>query len=176
MPWAIALRFWREGVIALAFLFLVQQCHARDKAIEERGRWQERARVADSVLKIAERRINVTATKILVDTVRVRHTVERVTTLRDTVLQHLTDTVTIKEFVRAADSTVRACSELTTDCAEFRKFAIQKFQADSVKLAAVRPIVQSRSCTATAVTGIILGAAGGALVVKLDPWHLFSGK
>ena len=39
-------------------------------------------------------------------------------TLRDTVLQRLTDTVTVERFVRLADSTVLACREALASCAQ----------------------------------------------------------
>lgn len=39
-------------------------------------------------------------------------TIVRYRTARDTVLQHLTDTVRVKEYVARADSVVRSCSEL----------------------------------------------------------------
>lgn len=52
------------------------------------------------------------------DTVTLRHTVTQYQTVHDTVLRHLTDTVTVKEFVQAADTAIHACQRALGDCAQ----------------------------------------------------------
>lgn len=161
----LLLKYWQTGVAIVLLGVAVGYCRARDSANVERGRAQERYRVADSSLKVIEKKLMAVDTLIVRDTIRVRKTVEKVVTLRDTVLKRLTDTVLVKEFIRVADSTVRACTDLSRDCAEFRRFALQKFQQDSVKLNAIRPIV-AKSCVLPVGMSVVLGGVGGWFVTR----------
>jgi hypothetical protein len=95
-------------------------------------------RVADSVSRALAPKIARVDTLVVHDTVKVRVAITRVATLTDTVLHHLTDTVLVKEYVARSDTALKACSELSHDCAQFRSFAIQKFAADSNKFVAFR--------------------------------------
>ena len=71
--------------------------------------------------------------------------VDRVRTIRDTVLAQLTDTVRVKEYIARTDTALHACSELVDNCAAFRAFAIQKFAADSQRFVAFRASVPKPS-------------------------------
>ena len=79
------------------------------------------------------------------DTIYVAHTdtltryVARTTTLHDTVLKHLTDTVLVKEYVATADSTIRACSDVVLSCDTVRARYRALVSADSVAAAAPKP-------------------------------------
>lgn len=150
----LVLKYWREGAITVLVLALVASCVARDHRLRAAGAATERTRVADSVLVVNRSQLVRVDTLLIHDTVTVRRTVAHLDTLRDTLLAHLTDTIVVKEFVKAADVTAKACSELSGDCAEFRRLANQRFAAYEAKLATVPP---PRTCTWSNVT---LGAIG----------------
>lgn len=65
--------------------------------------------------------------------------VARTTTLHDTVLRHLTDTVLVKQYVATADSTIRACSDVVLSCDTVRARYRALVSADSVAAAAPKP-------------------------------------
>lgn len=120
--------------MAALALGLMAACHARDNALKAEGIAVERYRVADSTLRVVTPQLARVDTLLVRDTVTVRTAVNRVRTLRDTLLVHLTDTVLVKQFVTRADSAAAACVELVTDCSAFRAFATQKIAALESKL------------------------------------------
>lgn len=65
--------------------------------------------------------------------------IARTTTLHDTVLKHLTDTVLVKEYVATADSTIRACSDVVLSCDTVRARYRALVSADSVAALAPKP-------------------------------------
>jgi hypothetical protein len=82
--------------------------HAQEAREVERltGQVQGLARQADSLSKL-ERKDSI---------VYVAEWRTKYLTLHDTVLQHLTDTVTVERFITVADSTVHACQVVLSDC------------------------------------------------------------
>ena len=52
------------------------------------------------------------------DTIRLRQMLTRTDSLHDSVFVHLTDTVKVKEYIVAADSTIKVCRATLTDCAK----------------------------------------------------------
>lgn len=139
------LRYWREALIAAAVLVAVGYCRARDRAIADTARAEVVYARADSTIRANAPKFARVDTLVVRDTVRVRETVARVTTLRDTVLRHLTDTVLIREYVTRSDSAANACTELAHDCAAFRTFAFGRFAQDSIKLATQPRIVAAKA-------------------------------
>lgn len=134
MTLALVLRYWRELTIGAAVVLLMAACHARDNALKATGIAVERARVADSTLAAVKPQLARAETLIVHDTKTVRVAVDRVVTLRDTVLEHLTDTLLVKTFVTRADSAAKACVELSNDCQAFRAFATQTIAALEAKV------------------------------------------
>lgn len=157
---ALLLKYWKDALIGVLVLSLIASCVARDHRIAAKAVAQVRSRQADSVLRVITPQLVHTDTLLIRDTIKVRVAVERVVTLRDTVLRHLTDTVLVKQFVTRADSAAHACTELSNDCATFRALANQKMAALQAKLDA-RPAVQTRSCTVSNVVAGGLSIAGG---------------
>lgn len=152
--------YWREAAIGALAVTLVASCHARDVALQQRGRAEERARVADSTLKAVKPQLARAETTLVHDTVRVRVAVDRVITQTDTVLAHLTDTILVKSYVQTADSAAKACSLLVTDCARYRDYAEQTIRALEAKVAAANAMPK-KSCTLPTVGGMLLGAGVG---------------
>ncbi len=155
----LLLRYWREAALAVLIVAVMAACHARDNALKAEGIALERSRVADSTLKAIAPRLARVDTLIVRDTIRTRVAVDRVVTLRDTVLTHLTDTVLVKEFVTRADSAAKACVELSTDCQAFRALATQKIAALESKLSLVPP--SRRRPWGSLVLSFALGAGAG---------------
>jgi DNA topoisomerase IB len=160
MTFALLLRYWRELTIAVLITAGMTECHRRDVALRAAGVALERARVADSTLRAIAPKLARVDTQLVHDTVRVRVAVDRVVTLRDTVLAHLTDTVLVKQFVTRADSAAQACVELSSSCQAFRAYATQTIAALEAKAAAA-PAISRRSCVTQDVVALLLGAAGG---------------
>lgn len=67
----------------------------------------------DSLAKLA-RQVEV---QFRTDTIRLRKLESHTDTLHDSVLVHLTDTVRVKEYIVAADSTIKVCRVTLADCA-----------------------------------------------------------
>lgn len=160
--WPLVRKYWREAVIVGLSLGLMVACVKRDHGLEAKGAAQERNRVADSTLKVVIPPLWKTDTVIVKDTVRLRVTLARLDTLRDTVLQHLTDTVLVKEYVTRADSAAQACTELAHDCEAFRAYATQTIAALQSKVNTAPQIVV-KSCVGHDVTFAVLGTAVGFL-------------
>jgi hypothetical protein len=140
---AFLLRYWKFGVIAVLVVAVVGFCHARDNALAERGRAQERAHVADSTLKVIAAERKRVDTLWRHDSVRVTRYADRVIRMADTVLRHLTDTMLVKEFVRTADTTAKSCrDDLPSSCAERHRLdalEIAQWKAKAQAAPAVRP-------------------------------------
>ncbi len=168
----LALKFlathWKTSAVVALILTVGGGCAAlwvqRDHALIAKGAAEERARVADSTLKVITPRLARVDTLLVHDTVKVRLAVDRVVTIRDTVLHHLTDTLLVKEYVARTDTALHACSELLGDCATFRALATQKISALEAKLAAQPAAMAPRSCTVSNVVWGVLGAGGGYFI------------
>ena len=148
MTLALLLRYWKEAVIVALVLGLVAMCHARDRALIQRGEALQRAHVADSTLKAVTPKL------------------ARVDTLRDTLLTHLTDTVLVKEYVTRTDSAIKACSDLLGDCTAFRAYATTTIQALRDKLSA-QPAIVTKSCVSSNAVSVLLGAAGAIVYERI---------
>lgn len=160
------IRYWQGAIIAVLFISGVAMFKARDRALVERGKAIEQARLADSVLAVTRVNLAHVDTFYRRDTLRFVTLKARVDTLRDTVLTHLTDTLLVKEFIAREDSTIHACTEALGDCAKFRTIAEQRFAAYEVKLRAV-PIASSHSCVMSDVLWGAIGLGAGRLSASL---------
>lgn len=159
----LLLRFWREASIGALVLIVVAACHARDVAIAERGRALERVRVADSTLAVVRPALTRVETKLVRDTVRVRVAVDRLVTLRDTVLAHIHDTTIVRTFVTRADSAASACLALSNDCQAFKAYATQTIAALESKLTVTPDPAKPRRQLGADVLKITIGGAIGFL-------------
>jgi hypothetical protein len=165
---ALALRFWREGVIAALVVALIGMCAARDRRLEAKGAAIERSRGADSVLLAVNPLLELASIRVVHDTVRIRRTIARVDTLRETILERLSDTVIVREYIQRTDSAIAACTSLLADCASFRALSQTKIAALEAKLA-VQPIAAPRSCTTSNLIVGALSFAGGILSQRVYP-------
>lgn len=130
------LKFWREGLIVVLLGVAVVAYRQRLNAERERGRAEERTRVQDSVLAMLRPQIGKVDTVFRRDTTRLTKIVASTTTLHDTVLKHLTDTVLVKQALAQDSSTIRACVETVGHCAELNRLKDQEIAALNIKLKA----------------------------------------
>jgi len=157
------LAHWQKGVIVVALLGLVGMCRARDTALREKGAAEVRYRQADSTLRAVRPQLARVDTLLQRDTVKVRVAIDRVVTMRDTLLQRLTDTLIVQRYIERTDSALAACSELSRDCGAYRALARTTIAALETKLAA-QPAFVARSCvTPSLVSGVIGAAVGGVI-------------
>lgn len=159
---SLLLKHWQLAAIVALVSVLGVGVHRYNTALVERGQAQERARVADSSLAVNRIQLARIDTLLVRDTIKVRLAVERVVSVRDTLLQHLTDTIRVKEYIARTDTALKACSELAGDCAEFRQRATAIFAAYEAKLRA-QPIATPRSCTVSNGVWGVLGASVGVV-------------
>lgn len=165
MTLALMLKYWKEGAVVALVILLSVLWHQKTQALVREGRALEQVRVADSTL-IAERpKFAKVDTLVVRDTVTVRRTIARVDSLRDTLLVHLTDTLVVKEYVARTDSALKACNELSNDCAAFRASALTTIKALETKLAA-QPMAVAKSCAMSNVVAVLGAAAGTWLIVR----------
>ncbi len=156
----LLLKYWQTTLAGAAIIFGAVMWHEHNVAEVAKGVAVERTRVADSTLKAIKPQLARTDTLVVRDTVKVRIAVDRVITLRDTVLAHLTDTVLVKQFVTRADSAAKACVELSNDCQAFRTYATATIHALERKVATAPQATPQRHL-ASDVLWFTLGAAGG---------------
>jgi len=163
VAFALLVKHWREALIGAAVLGLMAMCRSRDNVIREKARAEVLYRQADSTLKAVKPQLARVDTLLQRDTVKVRVAIDRVVTLRDTLLRRLTDTVTVREYITRTDSALAACSELSRDCAAFRLYARQTIDALELKVKS-QPAFVARSCTMPSLLSGILGATGGVVL------------
>lgn len=169
----LGLKYWREvGLVALAFL-LMASCNDRDRALVEKGKAEQRAHVADSLLDVNWTRLDSAAMRIEHDTTTILRLAERIRTdtlwRTDTLFMpgdtaHETPMVPIPTTVLASyDSLGRACTALAHDCSTYRAYAEQRFKLYEEKLA-VQPTQIRVSCIQPTLFGTIAGAGAGYFV------------
>lgn len=158
-------RFWKEGAAIVLVIMATVLWQQKTAALVREGRALERVRVADSILAIEKPIVVRLDTVVQHDTRTVTRTIARVDSLRDTLLVHLTDTLVVKEYVARTDSALKACTELSNDCAAFRASALTAIKALETKLAA-QPMVIAKSCTMSNVVAAMAGVGATWLAVK----------
>lgn len=157
---SLFLKYWQVPLVAVALGFGALMWHEHNVAEVGRGIALERARVADSTLKSLKPLTAKAETLFVHDTVKLSHLVSHTDTLRDTVLKHLQDTIYVKAYIQASDSTIKACTSALHDCATVQALLRQQVGALETKLAAV-PVARPRSCVNTGLVSGLLGALGG---------------
>jgi hypothetical protein len=98
---------WLRYALVAAAALLVGVLFQRDR--------QAGAAARTELVRLTHER-RVTDTLYRRDTVRLTVTRTIYNSSRDTLLLHLTDTVKVREFVAAADSTIRACTLVVETC------------------------------------------------------------
>lgn len=155
--WPAVARFLRTHHLALAVAaFAIAAAGTLYTAGQraERAAWQAKALTAkrDTVM----REIRVVETRYRTDTVRlVRWRTKWDTVARD-VERWKHDTVRVVEFVRVADSTIRACTAALTSCDRLRQLQQERAELAEQQLR-LRTRGQSRR---QLVTGVVAGAVG----------------
>jgi len=170
---AILTRYWREMIIGIAVLVIVGYCRARDHAIADRARAEVLYHRADSTVQANAPKLAHVDTLLVRDTVWVAKTAKAAAAIHDTVVNHLTDTGLVKEYIARTDTALNACTELSRDCQQFRAFAFERFAQDSIKLATQPRITAPPIPRVGVKTGIVVGVLttiGGLwLVHSLSP-------
>lgn len=195
MTWYIVLGWLRKnyGAVAIGVLVLafVGYCRARDAANVELGRREVLLKVRDSTVKSLQRE-----SLELQDTVAALD--DRLVAEHEGYQQQLAilgqqlgriDTVAIERWLRdtvrvagdttkiavpagailAADSALKVCSEVQTDCARFRSTALRRFATDSQTILLLgKPVVTvpSHRCGIQGTVGLAALYASG---VKVGP-------
>ena len=154
-PWAVSAAL--AGILALAW-------HDEKAAIAKQAVTQALLAQSDSAYTAAAHRADSASRQLTTDTLIIHHETVRYQAVHDTVLTHLTDTVVVKEFVQAADSTIHACTRALHDCASLTAALRGELAADDGKIAALQRItptfVQRHDgalAVLTAVAGFYLG-------------------
>jgi hypothetical protein len=154
---ALAIRYWRETLLVVLVVTAVGLFKARDRALVERGRAVERARVADSVLTVAKAAFRRSDTVLVTKLVPAKAAAARVDTLRDSVLVHLTDTLVVKEYIEKEKEAARMCTDALGSCEIFRRDAKATIAALENQLALQPAVtVATRSCTTSNVVWSLL--------------------
>lgn len=158
------LKYWRESLIGLLLVVAVTAWHAHDTALVERGKAQEKYRVADSALKALKPALARTDTQLVHDTVTLTvYLASRIAPAKhDTVLKHLTDTVKVKEYIAQTDTALGMCRDLMSACAVFRTQAQATIAALESKVKAI-PVAMPTSCVGGNALWGVLGAGVGFL-------------
>lgn len=167
MSLALLLRFRSEIIIGVLLIAIGVLWHSLTVSLTDRGIALERARVADSALKVITPKLARVDTLVVHDVPRVIHAAARVDTLRDSVVAHLTDTLIVKEYVARTDTALKVCRELADDCAQFRVFANQKIAALESKLN-VAPIIDNHH---RVISNLLWGAVGAAVGYEAHRLH-----
>lgn len=157
------------AVVAIG-LGLMFWLHEHDVRVRNEARLQDQLRGAKATTTQWQAKYATASARVDTVTVTVVRWASRTDTLRDSVLAHLTDTVVVKQYVQAVDSTVKACRDLVSDCARFRVTADSTIRAVSterdvaLKLASANRHSWFSRCGllvgyGTPVTGAIRGSA-----------------
>ena len=136
MAWTLVKAHWQIPLAAGALAFAGIQWHRHNVAEQDRGMWQERARVADSTLKHVVPLAAKAETLLVHDTVRLTKTVALERVSHDTVLQHLTDTLLVKTALAQDTAALASCVETVSHCAATVQLKDQEIAALNIKLRA----------------------------------------
>lgn len=111
---ALLLKHWQTALLGAVLVFGVGMCRARDNALVLKGAYEaEAAHLAERVADLTHRADSLQSA-FRVDTVRLTRSVTKYETLRDTL--RLTDTVRVKEALKAADTAISACQRSRQTC------------------------------------------------------------
>jgi hypothetical protein len=160
---ATFLKFWPvgAGVLVLGAGSLAWRQHNIDE--QEKGALRVELRAKDSTLAANATQLAHVDTLWRYDTTTVRSITTKLSTMHDTVLAHLTDTVLVQQFVTRADSAAKACVELLNDCTAFHTLATQRFATYEGKIALLEKAHPSSHHLTSDVVKIALGVVAGYL-------------
>lgn len=130
------LKFWREGLIVLLLGVAALAYRSKLAAERERGRAEERSRVADSTLKAITPQLVRVDTQYVHDVKIQTRILATVDTLRDSLIAHIHDTAYVIRYIAGTDSAAKVCREVTNDCAEYKRLTTIQINALNAKLAA----------------------------------------
>lgn len=136
--------WWREFAIGILAIASVWAFLSYGKAQRAVGAANEIVRVQDSTLKLRVPLVKVYDTKLVHDTLKLSRIITRLDSIRDTM--RVTDTIWVKQYIATADSTVKACRELSADCEQYRQNASAVIVAQDVKIRALESLKKSRPC------------------------------
>ena len=138
--------YWREALICAVLAFGVIGWRKHNADQQAIGAAREIIRVQDSTLKARKPLVARYDTAIVHDTVKLNRILMRLASIHDTVTAHITDTVFVKAYIAATDSTVKACRELSADCEQYRQNASAVIAAQDVKIRALESLKRPRPC------------------------------
>lgn len=161
--WPTVARFLRTHHLALAVVaFAITAATALYRAGQraERAAWQTKALTAkrDTVVKT----IRVVETQYRTDTLRLVRWRTRWDTVARDVERWKHDTVRVVEFVRVADSTIKACTAALTSCDRLRQL-----QQERAELAEAQLRLRAQGQRRRQVLGIVGAAAAGVAAGRL---------
>jgi len=98
--------------LAVALLALAWWRHSA----EREGELREKIHAREVAIAALARQAHTVDTAYVTDTVKLARTVKSYVAVRDTFIQHITDTVLARATILAADSTIHACSVALETC------------------------------------------------------------
>jgi len=124
-------RYWQAALVVAAIGAVVLSIRSCNAAHVAQGKAAERARVADSTLRVIANERPRVVYQFVHDTVTLTRRIARTDTLRDSLLVHLTDTVRVKEFIATVGASNQACRDALGSCANLHRL-------DSLEIVALR--------------------------------------
>lgn len=160
---ALLLRYWQAGIIAALVIFGWAQWSAHNRAEREKGAAEVRWHIADSTLKVLAVQQRKVDSVFRTDTLRFTKWRDSVSIRHDTVLAHLTDTLTVRTFIQVQDSAIASCTALLSSCKARGDNLEQQLQQERTKVT-VAPLVAQRSCLPSNSVVGLLGVGIGVLI------------
>lgn len=138
------LTYWQPFALGALVLVVGGMIAAYGRKEREAGMWQEKFRVADSIVAKKSPLVTIYDTRIVHDTLKLNRLITRLDSIRDTMRIH--DTIWVKQFVAQAESTAKACSETATDCLAFRENATAVMHAQATEITALKKMPHRGPC------------------------------
>jgi len=121
----------------------------------------------DSLVVYYRARADSIHATVVHDTVQTTKWYAKYETIHDTVLKHLTDTLTVKEYVQITDSTIKACRLVVQDCQqETAQLRLELAASEDKAKQAIRlmPTFLQRHEGAVAGVAVLVGVYLGSLI------------
>jgi len=142
-------------IAALAVLWNLHNKDVAAKAVAEL-----KLRQADSTAQYYALAVDSLTKAFRVDTVVLTQEKKVYQAVHDTVLNHLTDTVVVREFVRVADSTISACDQALNGCEILTANLRLQLKATQDKVTALQGLRPSFLERHAGVLSVAVGALG----------------
>ena len=156
---------WQAAAIGALIVFGGIEWTAHNRAEQAKGAAEVRWHLADSTLAVLKAQKAKIDTQYVHDTLTFTKLVTVQKVKRDTLLQHLTDTLQVIQYVHVTDSTIKACSDLFTSCKARADNLEQQLVQERAKVT-VAPLVSQRSCLGSNAVVGLGGVVVGWLVGK----------